>query len=67
MRMPASAGSIKLQGLSLRPKVSAKSSALVQPEHIGGHTIFQSKHVAVDSSLGCILTGDLLSPISDQR
>ena len=67
MRGPAFVGSIKLHGLSLRPKVSAKSSALVQPEHIGGHTIFHSKHVAVDSSLGRILTGDLLLSISEQR
>jgi len=55
----AISGCIKVKGVSFRPKVSAQCSALVQPERIGGHTIFESKRVVVDSPLGRILTGML--------
>ena len=51
------AGCIKVKGIGFRPKVSAKSSALVQPQRIGGHTIFESKQVVVDSPLSRIVTG----------
>lgn len=57
MKSTSPAGCIKVKGLGFSPKVSAKGSALVQPERIGGHTIFESKQVVIDSPLSRIVTG----------
>ena len=59
------AGCIKVKGIGFSPKVSAKGSALVQPERIGGHTIFESNQVVVDIPLSRIVTG-MVSPLTSQ-
>lgn len=51
------AGSIKVRGLSCKPVISAQSSALQQPERIGGHTVFKSDTIRVEGGLAHILTG----------
>jgi hypothetical protein len=50
------AGSIRLRGLSWSP-IGARETEVVQPQRIGGHSVFKSERVLLDASLWRVVTG----------